>query len=137
MVFSKVERREHVPVILDFRALGYGEAETREYGDDFVLDKRQRMTRTQRHRYGRAAQVEIVIDSVSVFESLAQSGQTVGGHGLELVELLSELALLLGGHIAEILHESCDGPLLLRYLMRRASTSSGPEAVMASISALS
>ena len=110
MVFSKVERREHVPVILDFRALGYGEAETREYGDDFVLDKRQRMTRTQRHRYGRAAQVEIVIDSVSVFESLAQSGQTVGGHGLELVELLSELALLLGGHIAEILHESCDGP---------------------------
>lgn len=111
MVFGKVERREHVPVVFDFRTFGYGEAETREYGDDFVLDKRQRMTRTQRHRYGRAAQVEIVIDSVSVFESLAQSGQTVGGHGLELVELLSELALLLGGHIAEILHESCDGPL--------------------------
>ena len=112
MVFGKVEGREHMPVILDLGAFGYGEAEAGEDGYNLLAHQREGMACAQRHWSCRACQVEVGVYGIGVLECLAQRREFGRGSLLELVEGLSELTLLLGGHVAEILHQGTHGTLL-------------------------
>ncbi len=96
MIIREVERREHVPVILDLGAFGYGESQTGEDRYDLLAHERQRMACAERHRCGCAEKIHVIV-GLTVFAGgcgVAQSGDGFGGEVLEFVEFLSEFAFL-------------------------------------------
>ena len=105
MVVGEVKRTKHVPVVLHLRPFGNRKAQAREYADNLLAHKRQRVACANLCRSCGAGKVDGCIGSVIRGESLAQSVDFVGGESLELIELLTDFALLLIGHIAEVIEK--------------------------------
>ena len=107
MFGREVERREYVPVVLDFGAVGHGIAQAGKDLDNLVFDQRNRMARTE--LFGRAGTGHVLRGGAVAFRGVLQLFAQVvylfERRGLELVELLTELAFELRGHRFELLHQ--------------------------------
>ena len=116
MVGSKVHLGEHVQVVFHLRAVGQYEAHAREDVDDLVLHDGQRMAGAQLDGVGRARQVDVVALRLSRLQVLAQAVDAVEGHLFQFVDAYSHRFLLIGGHIAEVLHQGVDLAFLAQVL---------------------
>ena len=105
MVFGKVERREHVPVIFDFGAFGNCKTKAAEYGYDFFAYNRQRMAGTQAHWRRGAGKVDAAEVGSFVFNSFAECVDFVGSEYFEFVDGGAYGSLLVGGYQTEVGHE--------------------------------
>ena len=103
----EVERREDVPVVLDFGSVGHGVAQAREDLDDFVPDECDRVARAE--ALGRAGARQVVRGGRpvrrGVLQLFAQGVYPLRGLLLEAVELLAQFAFELGSHRLELLHQ--------------------------------
>ncbi len=106
MVGREVERLEHMPVILDLRPFGHIESQTAENSDYLLAHYRQRMTCAAAQRSLSARQVEGGTVRAGRFRTLAQSVDALGGEILEVIDSLTYRTLLVGGNIAEFIHQS-------------------------------
>ena len=114
----EVQRREDVPVVLDLGTVGHGVAQAREDLDDLVLDERDGVARAK--VLGRAGTGHVPDGLVTlgggVAQLFAQRVDALGRLLLEAVELLSQLALELGSHRLELLHQGVQFALLAENL---------------------
>ena len=116
MVVGKVESTIDMPVILDLRTFGNREAKASEDVDDLLLDKAQRMTSAHLIRISRTGKVDAVVDMVFLLVLVLESLELLCSSSLECIEFLTDLALLLWSHIAEIVHKRRDRTLLAQIL---------------------
>lgn len=118
VVSSKVQRREHMPVILHLRAIGNSEAHTGEDVKHFGLDQAEGVTGSDGKRGGRAGQVKRGLFVLFGFglDLLAQSRDFVGSQVFEFVDKLAYFALLLGRDSAEIVEKQGYFSLLAQIL---------------------
>ena len=72
MIFGKVQCREYMPVVFDFRTFGDAESQTCEDINDFVLYNCNRMTCTEFNRISRAGQVKTVATIILALELFLQ-----------------------------------------------------------------
>ena len=116
MVFGKVHRREHVPVVLHLGAVGQGEAHAGKDVDDLVLHDGERVACAQLYGVGRTCEIHLGSTAVVGLEGLFEFGDALCGAGLQCVESHAHLFLLLGGYVAEVGHQVIDGALLAQVL---------------------
>ena len=99
------------------RAFGYGVAQAREDLDDLVLDDRDGVARTVRSGSSRARHI---VDRLAPDGRCLQAGFQLVDAGLRRllqgVNLLSQLALLLGGNTLKLLHQGRQLALLAENL---------------------
>ena len=108
MVGGEVHLREHVEVVFHLRTVSEDKAHAREDVDDLVGDNRQRMTRTQLDGVGRARQVDGLVASLLRLALLAKLVDALGGECLQFVDLHADALLLVGSHVAEVVHQGRD-----------------------------
>ncbi len=97
-----------MPVILDFRPLGHGEAQTAENLHYLVAHKRQRMAGAKRDRACRTAQVKRVVKGLGRLGGGLQGVDFLSGEKLQGVDFHPDGLLLVGGDITEIGHQVAD-----------------------------
>lgn len=116
MIFGKVHRREHMPVVFHFGTISHREAKAREDVDDFILHNRERVTRTQCNGVGRTGQVDVRMIVFLRSQALAEFVQLVLQRSLELIELHTDFTLLFRSHIAKFAHEFVNNTLFAQVL---------------------
>lgn len=124
MFGREIESTEHVPVILDFRTFRHGKANAGKDIDDFALHDGERVSGTHVDRVRRASIVFLFVAGLAIFEAVFQFVDF--GHGIvtQSVEQESELLFCSAGTFLNSLNRAVISPFLLRYLIRKASTSS-------------
>ena len=105
MVGGEVQLGEHVQVVVDLRTFGQRESHALEDVDDLVLHDGQRVACAQLDGVGRTREVEVVGFLGSVLQLLLQGVDVVEGELLQFVDLHADGLLVLGCHIAEVLHQ--------------------------------
>ena len=108
MVGGEVQHGEHVLVVVNLRTLIEREAHPCEDVDDFVLDKCQRMPRTQADGVGGACKVDVVALCLAGLELVLQLVDSVLCELLEFVDFHADGLLLVGRHIPELTHQCVD-----------------------------
>ena len=94
--------------------VGQDKAHAREDVDNLVGNDRQRMACTHLNGVGRARQVDGLVASLLCGAVLAQFVDALCGQRLQFVDLHANGLLLVGGHVAEIVHKGCDFTLLAK-----------------------
>ena len=107
MVGSKVQRAEHVPVVLDLGTIGDGEAQAGEDVDDLLAYNRDGVTCAQLCGESGTGDVDLVLLLGLLLGSLAQGIDLLSSEILEFVEPLTQFAFLLGSHVAELVEQCC------------------------------
>ena len=102
MVGGKVQRTEHVPIVLDLGTLGKGEAQAREDVDDLLAHHRQWMPGAHLGGKARTGDVNLVLFLGLPLVALAQGIDALGGQRLDLVQLLPQFAFLLRRYVLEL-----------------------------------
>ena len=106
MVVGKVHAAIYMPVVFHLGSVGQGEAHTAEDIDDFVLDNRERMARTESNGVGSTCEVDGCRTCSSSFACIVfQGSYLLLSQGLEFVDFHANLFLLFGRHVAEIIHQ--------------------------------
>ena len=105
VVFGKVQRREHMPVVLDFGTFGNRETQSAKDVANFVFYQRERVTRAHRNRVGRAGEVDILLVGVRIFKFAFQLVQLLDSSLFQLVQLFAHFAFLIGSHASEIVEK--------------------------------
>ena len=105
VVGREVEHGEDVLVVVNLWAVVEREAHALEYLYYLVLNDGKRMARAKVDGVGGARQVEAFLARLRGLHGLAQLVDFLRGHLLELVDLYSELLLLVLCHGAELVHE--------------------------------
>ena len=112
MVFGKVERREHMPVVFHLRTLGNSEAETSENVDYLLAYKRDGVASAERHIGSRTGEVDTSIGIVLLLKCCLEFIYLVGGEIFQFVKFHTYLPLLVGGNSAEFVKQSRNFALL-------------------------
>ena len=90
-------------VILHFRSLRHGKTDAGEDIDNLFAHQRKRVARTQLDRIRRTGQIRFVACRLTFVRDLLTHGVDAGLRLLtKLVEHLTNLAFLVGRHIAEL-----------------------------------
>ena len=105
MVSGKVHLREHVEIVFYLRTVCQNKAHTREDIDDLVGDDGERMACAELDGVGCARQVDGLVASLLCLALLAQQIDALCSHCLQFVDLHADSFLLVGSHIAEVVHQ--------------------------------
>ena len=104
MVFGKVQCREHVPVIFNFRTFGNTESQTGKDINDFVLYNGERVACTEFHRISRTRQIQSVTIVVLTFKHFFQRVDFVLRFCFQFIQSHADFFFLFGSYITEICH---------------------------------
>ena len=108
MVGSKVQLREHVQIVINLRSLSQREAHALENVDNLVLHDGQRMASAQLDGVGSACQVYVVCRVLGCLALLPELVDASRCQLFQFVNLHSDSFLLVGSHVAEVLHQGID-----------------------------
>ena len=112
MVFGKVQCREHVPVIFNFRTFGNAESQTGKDINDFVLYNGERVACTEFHRISRTRQIQSVTIVVLTFKHFFQRVDFVLRFCFQFIQSHADFFFLFGSYVTEIRHQIVNGSLL-------------------------
>ena len=104
MIFGKVQCREYMPVVFDFRTFGDAESQTCEDINDFVLYNCNRMTCTEFNRISRAGQVKTVATIILALELFLQRIDFVLRFSFQFIQSHADFFFLFGSYVTEIRH---------------------------------
>ena len=136
MVGCKIERGKHMPIVFDFRPVGDSEAKAGKYGNNFVSDERNGMTSADRRRNGRTAEIDCFGGCGTRVCGIAQSVYFSVAAFFSSLSFCPISFFCSLGTLRNSLKSEEMMPFLLKYLIRKASTSSFPVADSPAISFL-
>ena len=105
VVGGKVHLGEHVQVVLHFRTVGQDKAHTREDVDNLIRHDGQRVACSQFDGVGSTRQVQSVVVALLNLCLLFQGVDALLCQLLQLVNLHAYGFLLVGSHVAEVVHQ--------------------------------
>ena len=108
VIGSKVHLSEHVEIVFHLRAVSKDETHAGENVDNLVGDDGERMACTQLDGVGCAREVDSLVASLLGLALLTQLVDALSSKCLEFIDLHADGLLLVGSHIAEVVHQGCN-----------------------------
>ena len=108
MVGGEVHLRKHVEVVLHLWSVGQYESHAGEDIDDLVGDDGQWVARAELYGVGCARQVEALVARLLGLALFAQLVDALGGHCLQFINFHAHRLFLVGGYVAEVVHQGRD-----------------------------
>ncbi len=108
MIGSKVHFGEHMQIVFNLGTVGQNETHTRENVNNLVGHNGQRMACTQLNGVGSTRQVNGLTFVLLSLTIIAQLVDALCGQRFQFVDFHTNGLFLVGGYIAEIIHQGSD-----------------------------